>query len=504
MGGILPGNRNLLKIDVKTNNTSLLWIVLGVLALFIFYIIIFNYFQLIDQEKKRVLDKLKGITCTASLQIDVDAHQRIAAQWKHKDDQIAQSAEYLRLHDELRKIVDVNKLESPIYTLIYDSARHHFEFIATSASSPYFRHPYSNYPPELIDNFDKGGIIDVYQSENGQWLSAFAPIKSKDGKAIAILQADEDFTYFKQKANRQLLRQAGIALMSFAPFGLILFFYLRSFIAQKNKFEQDLLKHEKAIVHQSEIIKAQNERLKLKNKKIKQINSILDARVRARTKSLIEAMRELRTYLYRSSHDIRGPLATLLGLSQLMAIEDSSTPFPKMIKETSSQLDRRIRGLTELYELKFHKGAQEDIDLIEIICNASTYVFGSLCKPFTICLDFDENIQLRSDRSALELAIRESVHNAVTHQVFASSVRIWIRTMQSDCHTIFQIIDNGPGMDDAIRDRACEMFFRGNERSNGAGLGLFKINTIAKKLNGKLDLSRAENGGTQLSLAIPV
>lgn len=66
-----------------------------------------------------------------------------------------------------------------------------------------------------------------------------------------------------------------------------------------------------------------------------------------------------------------------------------------------------------------------------------------------------------------------------------------------------EISDNGIGMDEAIKANAFQMFFRGHEKSQGIGLGLFKVKMIVEKLKGKLDLISDEGTGTTVKMIIP-
>jgi hypothetical protein len=50
-----------------------------------------------------------------------------------------------------------------------------------------------NYPMKLREQTESGGIIDVYETENGIWLSAFSPVINSSGVPVALLQVDESF-----------------------------------------------------------------------------------------------------------------------------------------------------------------------------------------------------------------------------------------------------------------------------------------------------------------------
>lgn len=73
-------------------------------------------------------------------------------------------------------------LKSPVYTITMNESGLFYEFGITSDTLPYFRHRYNTFHITLNEKYKTGGIIGSYEDEFGMWLSAFAPIKNKDGK----------------------------------------------------------------------------------------------------------------------------------------------------------------------------------------------------------------------------------------------------------------------------------------------------------------------------------
>ncbi|NJN34414.1 MAG: hypothetical protein HC817_09365 [Saprospiraceae bacterium] len=82
----------------------------------------------------------------------------------------------------MRRNAEANMLKTPAYTLVFDTLKQHFEFIATSADAPYFRHTYKSFHPILKERYTEGGILPMYMDENGMWLSAFRPCAMQKGK----------------------------------------------------------------------------------------------------------------------------------------------------------------------------------------------------------------------------------------------------------------------------------------------------------------------------------
>src|SRR5690606_27150454 len=81
----------------------------------------------------------------------------------------------------------------------------------------------------------------------------------------------------------------------------------------------------------------------------------LEAEVERRTKDLLEINNELKTFIYKASHDLRGPIATIIGLSNLaqMKAKDEEVQYcVKKIIETGDRLDETLKSLLKIMRLK--------------------------------------------------------------------------------------------------------------------------------------------------------
>jgi len=93
-----------------------------------------------------------------------------------------------------------NELGSALYTMYYDDEERVFLYIVRSDDYVDYRSKYEMYPDFLLENMNKGGVIGRYETENGEWLSAFYPIRTKDGRLEGVLQADIEFGKVKALA----------------------------------------------------------------------------------------------------------------------------------------------------------------------------------------------------------------------------------------------------------------------------------------------------------------
>ena len=235
------------KIFANATTRVLLIILLCILAISIFFLVSGYYNQLSLYEEKE-LDKLQAITNTAAEQIDGDAHDILYHQYKTKDSikKSDQDPIYFDLYTRLHKLQKVNKLDSPIYTLIYKKAENNFDF-AINSDKPNWRHVWKEFHEEHTTHYEIGGVVRPYTDENGTWLSAFSPIKNRKGHVVAILQADSQFDGFIAKARKSILINS---LISLGVVGLIGFFLIRStrkILLKEEKLTQELVEQKKII-----------------------------------------------------------------------------------------------------------------------------------------------------------------------------------------------------------------------------------------------------------------
>lgn len=481
-------------------------VIFSVIVILSIYQITSSYYILLQNQKLSVLERLSVVANSCAMLINGDQHEYLSNSYQKKNDITStnQDSVYQTIHQLLKEVRDANGITTPIYTMVYNEQTDEFEFIVTSSKIPYYRHMFVNYPSELKSNYDQGGEINVYASENGMWLSSFAPIRNKEGKTVAVVQSDENFEDFIHKARAELFKKIGVALLLFIPFTLFLYSYIKKTLERDRQQQRLLEDQNEEIQVQNETIKATNGKLEEANRIIEERNQNLDFQVKERTKELEKANEDLQTFLYRSSHDIQGPIASLKGVFHMIETDrENFDTYLKMMTRSVDQLDLRVRGINSVFEIKSKKLIKENIDiraLFDSISNSQAEL--TQCNNYHCEYNLGKNQIIKCDRELLKIIFKELIKNSM---MYKEDKELLIKlTIKNKGIRYLELIleDNGQGVSSVVENDIFAMFKRGNEHSQGSGLGLYAVKMAIGKLKGSIKLLKRDSG-TAFQIVLP-
>lgn len=222
---------------------------------------------------------------------------------------------------------------------------------------------------------------------------------------------------------------------------------------------------------------------------------------------LIATNEELETFMYRVSHDIRGPVASLLGLLHLVQseqMENSVKEYVMQAGKMTNRLDEIVRSLTDVIgirqeELRFQKISMNDL------YRTVEEKRGSMkqTSPLQINFEADPALSIISDLSLLTLIFDKLIQNAFDYRRnnVENILNIKVGLTSQSIRFIFQ--DNGMGIPDELQGKVYTMFYRGNINSKGSGLGLYLVKIAVEKLGGTIELKSKPSEGTTFTLRLP-
>lgn len=262
--------------------------------------------------------------------------------------------------------------------------------------------------------------------------------------------------------------------------------------------------------------------LSVKNKQLyevqnalRKVNRELDQLVEERTKdlaeinqSLVSTNEELDYFIYKTSHDIRGPLASLLGLAHLGKLEVTepvASNYLHQIDGTASKLNVVLSKMAKINQISRGELQPTRVDL-QAVLNAIIARQTAQLPPgrVEVSIDMVGDVQLISDAALIETCLENLVSNAIKYR--SESVRIQpfvnIQVEQKMHAVLVRVIDNGIGIPEMPQEQLFRMFVRASERSETGGIGLYLAKLSATRIFGKLSYSKNEQGHTVFTLLL--
>ncbi len=226
---------------------------------------------------------------------------------------------------------------------------------------------------------------------------------------------------------------------------------------------------------------------------------------------LIFKNNELDTFVYRASHDLRGPIATLLGLYNLVQYEvDENKGKARALFDMYHSQVLRLNTITltliELTKIKDSEFKPSVVPFNKLIQHIFSKLQGMVeSKDMLFTRDVEPIAGFVSDERLLLVILQNLVENAIKYKrkEVASFVRVEVKRKEDSDRIIIKVSDNGIGIDSAIQPKIFNMFFRGNERSSGSGLGLYILKNAVEKLGGRVYLYSVLYKGTTFKIELP-
>jgi len=229
-------------------------------------------------------------------------------------------------------------------------------------------------------------------------------------------------------------------------------------------------------------------------------------------KQLIENLekdsKELDHFLYGATHDLRAPVASLIGLVDL-AKRENDMQGVKMILEMQSKTLKQMEELVEDV-VNYSKNKYAAIEVTPI--DFSTLLQNSLdvheayqnAQELKKNINLEINADFESDISRIKVIFNNLISNAIRYSDFekeTSEINVFIETNEKEA--IIKVEDNGVGIETEHLPNIFEMFYRANEQQKGSGLGLFLVKESVNALKGEIEVKSEEGKGTEFQVTLP-
>lgn len=217
--------------------------------------------------------------------------------------------------------------------------------------------------------------------------------------------------------------------------------------------------------------------------------------------------RELDTFIYRSSHDLRGPITTLIGLAEVGLhdnLEASATEYLSNCREVATKMEKTLDDLMAITQIKQWEPHYFEFAPDRIINNAVRN--GHLATMMTnthFVKEVTNEHRFCSDETLFGIIVTQLMANAFIFRRNNPEHRVYVNVSSNEKNIHLTVMDNGIGIPAENLNKVFDLHFRGDESSRGSGIGLYLVKSAVDKLNGKIELESVRGGGTRIHVTLP-
>jgi signal transduction histidine kinase len=264
----------------------------------------------------------------------------------------------------------------------------------------------------------------------------------------------------------------------------------------------------------------QQNKIQQQNEELRHSKHNLEDIVVARTKDLNKAYsdvlninKELDSFVYRASHDIRGPLATFLGLCNLAKMEVSelkALEYLEMLHSTAKRMDDILNRLLAINKMKNISVKFEKLELKALIQKivAEAQQKESF-RSVKVSINNIDSLYIFSDLNIIEIMLMQMIENAVDSLFSSPQDRtqtefIHLYLIRQEQNLCLFVKYTGIVIPPEHWEKVFEIFHRTHHRSDMTGLRLYTAKLAADKINIKIKIVESNPTQTIFELLIPL
>lgn len=257
-----------------------------------------------------------------------------------------------------------------------------------------------------------------------------------------------------------------------------------------NSLDKHLAEQKKKIADQE--VYSQNRKLIHSNQELTKINAELDS------------------FVYSISHNIRAPLASVLGLINIAGMEDDSEdkrfqPYLKLMEKSVTRLDETLKEILDYSRNARTRIKKKPVDFKSIFDDTVEklkYIPG--VERIGINFNSNESMVFSSDVIRIGIIFNNLLSNAIKYCDVAKQTSFINVSVTTTDWLEIRVEDNGIGITSDQLPKIFDMFHRGTAKSDGAGLGLFIVKESVDKLGGRIRVNSSEQIGSTFIIELPI
>jgi two-component system, sensor histidine kinase and response regulator len=226
-----------------------------------------------------------------------------------------------------------------------------------------------------------------------------------------------------------------------------------------------------------------------------------------KTTELEKSNSELEKFVYSASHDLKAPIASILGLIKVVKLQNQDSeidPIIQMIDTSAMKLNDFVTNIIHYYQNLKTDEVVKEIDLGQMLDQIIEKHRHAGTTPIDIQKDIAQSAPMLVDEYRLNIALSHLIGNAFKFcDEHKSNKSIQISAVINREKLFFKLQDNGVGIAADKLPHIFEMFNRSDPKNVGSGIGLYIAKESIDRLHGKITVDSTPSIGTTIILEVP-
>lgn len=273
--------------------------------------------------------------------------------------------------------------------------------------------------------------------------------------------------------------------------------------------QKEVIKQNRQLFEQQQTIEQQNQQLSLLNENLERIVSTRTGELRKANLALHKRNQQLEQFAYIISHNLRGPVASIIGLIKLFDRSNvkgvENLQYLDFLDQSAVKLDAVISDLGQVLSLEQHLDKNlREINLLKVVEGVLTKLHMQVleARP-SVQLDL-QAIVINSHPAYLESIIYNLISNAIKYRKEDDPLQLIISSWKQEDTVFITVSDNGMGIDlEQYGSRLFSLYQRFHIEKEGRGLGLYMVKRQVEALGGNISVESKVGEGSTFTLAMP-
>lgn len=229
----------------------------------------------------------------------------------------------------------------------------------------------------------------------------------------------------------------------------------------------------------------------------------------------IEVERMKSEFLSTAAHELRTPMTTILGYSELLLMQefeaDERREFLTTVHRQSQLMASVINELLDLARIEARRGKDFNLarlDLQDVVVQTLADFRPPDGRQAPCIILSDTSLRVKIDRTKMQQVVLNIISNAYKYSPQGGNVqvRLFAQHSEGQHRACFEIQDAGMGMAPEQLARVCERFYRADTSGKilGTGLGMSIVKEIVNLLHGDMQLQSSPGQGTTVKVLLPM